>query len=424
MHDSLPTGDLTELLGNPSSTCNAPSASDRPVPLDPEHPVQPLSSGVDAGSPYHLVVVGGQEVPVGYGGWSGPNWTETIQAWLSGTSSDQPLHTAPSTPNEPDPTQSPQPSKQSNIRSPPSPLTAHRRFLEQQDTEDAVIPEDALDLREKDSNSPTPHAGIVSKDMEEQEILGTGVATLQTGNNQPLNVGNLHSVSQSACSSMMNRTNSSSSTETDNSIITDRSTLPDINVVSANEEATVEMNALGQAKPDMETTDIVSPYVLVTKERLMGIYCSLWAHRSCLHLVQGTSTGTVTAGLLAGKLGNKGAACISLMIANTRLLFVCAHLAAHSGKSALRQANVRKIKEELVIDTFQETPDVQDKPKLRRALSVSRPTTGRDLARSTRSGHNEDTLSLSQPRDITDLFDYTFWFGDCEATFFDSAYRT
>jgi hypothetical protein len=44
----------------------------------------------------------------------------------------------------------------------------------------------------------------------------------------------------------------------------------------------------------------------------------------------GTSKSAVTAGLIGGRVGNKGAVGISLKIANTTMLFVNAHLAGNS----------------------------------------------------------------------------------------------
>ncbi|BGP21168.1 inositolor phosphatidylinositol phosphatase [Rhodotorula toruloides] len=96
------------------------------------------------------------------------------------------------------------------------------------------------------------------------------------------------------------------------------------------------------------------PYVLVDKERLMGIYCAVFVARYCEDLVEGVSTGRVTAGLIGGRVGNKGGVGISLNFASTRLLFVSAHLAAHASGFEIRKANAAKILEELggQIDDF------------------------------------------------------------------------
>ncbi|PWN36666.1 DNase I-like protein [Meira miltonrushii] len=118
-------------------------------------------------------------------------------------------------------------------------------------------------------------------------------------------------------------------------------------------------------------------YELVSKERCYMMYTAVYVWRGCLDRVRGCSQGHVKSGLLAGRVGNKGAVGISLKLGSTRLLFVNAHLAAHEGKVAERIANVEKIKKELKVDTF--LP--KDDPR------------------------NDDD-------DLTSCFDYAFWFGD------------
>ncbi|KAG8861635.1 hypothetical protein FRB91_003758 [Serendipita sp. 411] len=126
-------------------------------------------------------------------------------------------------------------------------------------------------------------------------------------------------------------------------------------------------------------TDIpkIGPYELLTKERVMGIYLALYVHRDVQSLVEDYSQSSVTAGLMGGRLGNKGAVAISLKFAGTTFLFMNAHLAAHEEKVALRISNMHKIKSELVINDF--LP----------------PTDSRKLA-----------------EDPTDRFDHTFLCGD------------
>ncbi|TNY23723.1 hypothetical protein DMC30DRAFT_413847 [Rhodotorula diobovata] len=94
------------------------------------------------------------------------------------------------------------------------------------------------------------------------------------------------------------------------------------------------------------------PYVLVEKERLMGIYCAVFVAKCCEGLIKGVSTGRVTAGLMGGRMGNKGGVGISLHLHQTRLLFVSAHLAAHASGLEFRKANALKILDELVVDDF------------------------------------------------------------------------
>ncbi|TFK50038.1 DNase I-like protein [Heliocybe sulcata] len=119
------------------------------------------------------------------------------------------------------------------------------------------------------------------------------------------------------------------------------------------------------------------PYELAAKERLMGIYLAVYVHREVKPLVQGSSKSVVTAGLIGGRVGNKGGVGISLNVDGTTLLFVNAHLAAHGERVHDRLANWAKIKSELEVDTFL-------KPDDPRAVA----------------------------EDLTDKFDYTFVFGD------------
>ncbi|KAH7341866.1 hypothetical protein B0J17DRAFT_277104 [Rhizoctonia solani] len=124
------------------------------------------------------------------------------------------------------------------------------------------------------------------------------------------------------------------------------------------------------------------PYVLVAKERLMGIYMAVYVHRETRSLVRGFSKSSVTAGLIGGRLGNKGGVGISLNIAGSSFLFVNAHLAAHEGRQAMRIENMEKIQAELKLDNFGE------------------------------SLHPRKPIPGSAKTDITDAFDYTFIFGD------------
>lgn len=119
------------------------------------------------------------------------------------------------------------------------------------------------------------------------------------------------------------------------------------------------------------------PYQLLAKERLMGIYLAIYVHRDVKSLVRGTSKSAVTAGLIGGRLGNKGGVGISVNLDGTTLLFLNAHLAAHEGNLKHRLANLSKIKAELDVDDF---------------LT------------------NDDSRSMAD--DITDKFDYSFICGD------------
>ncbi|KAH9943712.1 DNase I-like protein [Amylocystis lapponica] len=90
----------------------------------------------------------------------------------------------------------------------------------------------------------------------------------------------------------------------------------------------------------------VGPYELLTKERMMGLYLAVYINQDIKHLVQGTS-----------RVGNKGGVGISMRVAGTTLLFINAHLAAHEGKVHHRLADLAKIKAELSVDDFLPSDD-------------------------------------------------------------------
>lgn len=69
------------------------------------------------------------------------------------------------------------------------------------------------------------------------------------------------------------------------------------------------------------------PYQLLVKERMMGIYLAVYVHRDIRSYIQGTSKSAVTAGLIGGRLGNKGGVGISVNVDGATLLFMNCHLA-------------------------------------------------------------------------------------------------
>lgn len=109
-------------------------------------------------------------------------------------------------------------------------------------------------------------------------------------------------------------------------------------------------------------------YLHVVKERLLGIYFTVYVYRGCEHLIQGVDRDFVTAGLAGGRVGNKGGIGISIKLAGHRLLFVNSHLAAHTDKLSARLSNINKIKSELRLDCFlpkddprHSLPDISDR---------------------------------------------------------------
>ncbi|PWN29424.1 DNase I-like protein, partial [Jaminaea rosea] len=118
-------------------------------------------------------------------------------------------------------------------------------------------------------------------------------------------------------------------------------------------------------------------YELLVKERCAMIYMAVYCWRGCRDRVRGFDRAHVKSGLLAGRVGNKGAVGISVKLGQTRMLFVNSHLAAHEGKIQTRLDNIAKIKKELRLDTFLPTEDPTNK-----------------LA------------------DVTGMYDHSFWCGD------------
>jgi hypothetical protein len=134
--------------------------------------------------------------------------------------------------------------------------------------------------------------------------------------------------------------------------------------------------------------EIRTPYTLVTKERLLpGIYIALFCLTKCRQLIRNFSTGKIPAGFL-DRIGNKGAVAISLHFAHSRLLFICAHLAAHSNQVEERKANVKKIFDEMSVDDL---------------------TGGSPLLNGSKPEKSE------QLKHLTDRFDQTFFMGDLKS---------
>ena len=121
----------------------------------------------------------------------------------------------------------------------------------------------------------------------------------------------------------------------------------------------------------------LGPYELLVKERCAMIYMAVYCWRGCRDRVRGFDRAHVKSGLLAGRVGNKGAVGISVKLGQTRLLFVNSHLAAHEGRIQTRLDNIAKIKKELRVDTF---------------LSEKDP--------------------INRLADVTGMFDHAFWCGD------------
>ncbi|KAF8072118.1 inositol polyphosphate phosphatase [Lyophyllum atratum] len=289
MHDSVPKGDLEELLGKVplwSSTSADPSG------VIPEFPVE-------AGHPYHLVVVAGQECPS-----------------LSGI---------------------------------PMGLGAGFKLIDKDREKDKSRDREKEKARERDTEYDKPRSR--HKDKERDEASRTRKSPEEVQHE-----------ALSGWTSMMEDwlcQGSGSGLRTASPTVAD----------------------VGSPKPLTPRPPVKEvrkgPYQLLIKERMMGIYLSVYIHREMRPLVRGTSRSAVTAGLIGGRVGNKGGVGITINLNGTTFLFLNAHLAAHEGKVKHRLSNLAKIKAELSVDDF--------------------------LA-------NDDPRVMAE--DLTDKFDYTFLCGD------------
>ncbi|XP_039808962.1 type I inositol polyphosphate 5-phosphatase 2 isoform X4 [Panicum virgatum] len=85
-------------------------------------------------------------------------------------------------------------------------------------------------------------------------------------------------------------------------------------------------------------------YVRIVSKQMVGIYVSVWVSRKLRRHVNNLEVSPVGVGLL-GYMGNKGSISISMSIFQTRLCFVCSHLASghKSGDQQKRNADVYEI---------------------------------------------------------------------------------
>ncbi|KAL6639802.1 hypothetical protein ACP70R_022624 [Stipagrostis hirtigluma subsp. patula] len=85
-------------------------------------------------------------------------------------------------------------------------------------------------------------------------------------------------------------------------------------------------------------------YVRIASKQMVGIYVSVWVSRKLRCHVNNLEIASVGVGLL-GYMGNKGSISISMSLFQTRLCFVCSHLASghNSGDKQKRNSDVDEI---------------------------------------------------------------------------------
>lgn len=83
-------------------------------------------------------------------------------------------------------------------------------------------------------------------------------------------------------------------------------------------------------------------YVLVVTRYLVGVMIAVYAQRRWAGSVREVQDAVAPVGVM-GVMGNKGGAAVRLRIADSTFCFVCAHLAAHRGAVAQRNADFASI---------------------------------------------------------------------------------
>ncbi|RKP09518.1 Endonuclease/exonuclease/phosphatase [Thamnocephalis sphaerospora] len=124
-------------------------------------------------------------------------------------------------------------------------------------------------------------------------------------------------------------------------------------------------------------------YALIGCEGMGALHLAIFAWRPCWRWIRAVESAQVATGM-AGILGNKGAVGISVLLGDTSLLFVNAHLAAHQDRVKLRNHDYARIERELQLHAY-------------------------ELAGDNASGRTADTRASMR---ASDRFDVTFWLGD------------
>ncbi|KIJ52652.1 hypothetical protein M422DRAFT_202876 [Sphaerobolus stellatus SS14] len=354
MHDSLPKGNLEELLGT------VPLYTPRNIHSDAERLAIPGLS-LDDSHPYHILVIAGQECPT-----------------LSGIPMGIAANFKHWDPRERDKEKYKLDATLEDADSKTDSKAKHKSL-------DRKILQRAESLLHKHKHMKHDHTGHSKPDDASEEATAHSPTT--SGWSAVLEdwyangMGSLHGLKPVVTATGFDSPNSSEAQTPVNGEPPNVDISARPGVERPVTRGTIDVNWTKESSnKDAITTHADSkkgPYELLIKERLMGIYMAIYVHRDVRPLIRGVSSDTVPAGLIGGRLGNKGGVGISVNFDGTSLLFINAHLAAHEGKAQLRVANLSKIKTELALDSFL-APD--------------------------------DPRTVSE--DLTDKFDHTFIFGD------------
>uniref|UniRef100_A0A166BNT3 Inositol polyphosphate-related phosphatase domain-containing protein n=1 Tax=Daucus carota subsp. sativus TaxID=79200 RepID=A0A166BNT3_DAUCS len=96
-----------------------------------------------------------------------------------------------------------------------------------------------------------------------------------------------------------------------------------------------------------------SHYVKIVSKQMVGIFVTLWVHRSLRKHIQNVNVSTVGVGVM-GYIGNKGSISVSMSIHQTLFCFICTHLSAgeKEAEAIKRNADVRAIHRRTHFNSF------------------------------------------------------------------------
>ncbi|KAF8515384.1 DNase I-like protein [Hysterangium stoloniferum] len=310
MHDSLPKGNLEDLLGI------VPPFTPRSIVDDKDRMALPGLS-LEEGHPYHIIVVAGQECPTLSGIPMGI--TANFRHW----DREKEKYKDHDQENEPEKEKW----KEKHI------LHRAESLLKKNTKHDAPHPKDP-GISRRDSDTHSNHHSLHTTSGWSavlEDWFANGIGSLH--GMKPVVTATPVVSPTSPSRGLHNLSNHVSPTSLDGQ---------QPGAIDVNWKASTNTN--NGISPTLK-----GPYELLVKDRLMGIYIAIFVHRDVRPLVRGTYVPT---GLIGGRLGNKGGVGVSVNFNGTSLLFMNAHLAAHEDKVSLRVANLAKIKAELSVDAF------------------------------------------------------------------------
>ncbi|KAF8484379.1 hypothetical protein JB92DRAFT_3028984 [Gautieria morchelliformis] len=323
MHDSLPKGNLEELLGS------VPLFTPRSMVDDGDRMALPGLS-LEETHPYHIVVVGGQECPTLSGIPMG--LAANFKHW-----DVKEREKEKNKDHDPEKDRDRDKSKEKHrLHHTKSLLSKHLKY---EHASEHPRNDPAADEHQVHTPAPTSGWSAVLEDW-----FANGV-------------GSLHDVKPVITTTVPDPGEPSVGNVSNHAADTDVPRKPAAPYIGSKRSHTLNWQSTTSGRNTdpfsaSEAQARTGPYELLVKERLMGIYMAVYVHRDVRPLVQDVSTGSVPAGLMGGRLGNKGGVGVSVNFRGTTLLFINAHLAAHEGKVPLRVANLAKIKAELPIESF------------------------------------------------------------------------